>query len=216
MHRPQPADLAAELRHLLTVADRRDALLRALITRPVDPEAQIAAITDPVERAVAATRALAVAGQLRAIRDRDIHQLAGRADATNRPATQGAAAGRLVGVTRSRANQILNQAPPDPPDPAQADLVVAAVLTLDDPALRLRAVRLALIDHCSHRPALTALQHTAVRSAIAGGHITQAALADRLGKHRTWPTSTVGLPEAAKRGRGRTSLTAPDRRRTQR
>jgi hypothetical protein len=214
MNRRQPADLAAELHRLASVTDRRDALLRALITRPVNPQAPIAAIADPVERAVAATRALGVAGELRAIRDHDLHHLAGRAGA-NRRAMEGAAAGRLAGVTRSRVNQILNQTSPDLPDPAQADPVVAAVLALDDATLRLRAVRLALIDHGSRRPALTALQHTAVRSAIAGGHCTQAAVAARLGKHRTWATTVVRLPATAKLGRGRTSPTAFDRRRKQ-
>jgi hypothetical protein len=215
MNRRQPADLATELHRLASVPDRRDALLRALITRPVAPEVQVAAIADPVEQAVVATHALNVAGQLRAVRDRDIHQLAGRADASQR-GKEGAAAGRLAGLTRSRINQILDQVPPDPPAPAQADPVVAAILALDDPALRLRAVRLALIDHHSRQAALTALLHAAVRNAIASGAITQTALADRLGKHPTWVTSTVGLPAAAKHGRGRTSPTAPDRRRTRR
>jgi hypothetical protein len=212
MTRRQPADLAAELRQLATLSDRRDELLRQLVTPAVAPESRIASITNPVDQAVAATRALAVADQLRAIRDHDLHEVAGPPGSI----MDGAAAGRLAGVTRSRVDQILDQAPPDLPDPAQADPVVAAILAVDDPALRLPAVRLALIDHRTRRPALTALQHTAVRNAIADGHINQAALADRLGKHSTWVTSVVGLPTAAKLGRGRTSPTAPDRRRRQR
>ncbi len=206
---PPPTDPAVQLDQLAAHASQRQALLRQLITPPADPVGQAAAIADPVGQAVAATQALTAGDQLRAIRNHAAHQLA-------RPSAggglDGGAIGRLIGVTRQAVGQLLDRDPPVLPD-TPAGPIVAAVLRLSDPAARAEAAALALADHQQRRPALVDLQHAAVRAAIAGGHITQAALAGRLGKHRSWVTSAVGLPQAVRRGPGRTAPTAPDRRR---
>jgi hypothetical protein len=177
---------------LAALDQRRQALLRQLVTPAIDPVDQVAAIGDPADRAVAATRALAIGNQLRAIRNHTAHQLA-RPGPSDAPGLSGAAIGRLLGITRQAVDQLLDRDQPAlPSDPASP--VVAAVLRLGDPVLRAQAVRLALGDHQRRRPALLELQRTAAREAVIGGQVTQAELGRRLGRHRSWFAATVGRP----------------------
>lgn len=207
MASPNPA---VELRQLAAHAARREQLLRALVALPTDPAAELATLTDPITRAIAATRALTAGEQLRAIRNHDIHQLARSTNDGHGPG--GAAIGRRVHLSRSRIDQLLSLDPPTlPTNPASP--AVAAVLALDDPHLRIDAACMALEDHHQREAELIKLQRDAARQAIIDGHITQTDLAARLGKHPTWVSKAVGLPDAAKHGRGRTAPTAPDRRR---
>jgi hypothetical protein len=193
----QPRSVAAVLRELDRnaagrdeLAARRGELLRALAQLDDGLVDRIAAIADPLEQAVAATRALDVEDALLAVRNGAIRELV-------RPPDQGgqgvspAAVGRRLDRSRQDISSLLRRPPAAVPASA-ADPVVARIRRAAAPWVRAEAAALALEAHAHRNPKLAALQRQAARRAVFDHGVPQAEVARRLGKDPTWIGVLVG------------------------
>jgi hypothetical protein len=206
--RPRPVGvLLRELADLhAQYQQQRVALLGELAY--LDPQLpdQIDGITDPVDQAVAATRALAVEDELLAVRDAAIRLLAHPEQDGGLGVPQ-VEVGLRLGYSRQLVFDILRRQPPREVTTRPVDLVVERLTAVEDPWVRAEAAGLALAMHRARKPALVRLQRAAVRRAVAGEHITQADLARRLDKK---PQAITRLLSATgPSGRRRTSPTRP-------
>jgi hypothetical protein len=168
----------------------------------LDPQlpGKLEAIADPVEQAVAATRALAMEDELLAVRDAAVRLLAHPEQDGGLGVPQ-VEVGLRLGYSRQLVFDILRRQPPREIPTEAADLVVERLTAVEDPWVRAEAAGLALATHRARKPALVRLQRAAVRRAVAGQHITQAELARRLGKKPQAITRLLGATGASARRR---------------
>jgi hypothetical protein len=170
---------------------QRTALLGDLAFLDPDLPDTIGRIADPVERAVAATRALAVEEAVLAIRDDAVRTLA-RPEQDGGLGVAQAEIGARLGYSRQLVYDILHR-PQGGAEPAgPVDPTVTRLTAVNDPWLRAEAAGFALTTHRARKPALRRLQRAAVRRAIDGQHVTQADLARQLGTRPQTITRLLG------------------------
>jgi hypothetical protein len=203
----QLTDLQARYRQ------QRVALLADLADLDPDLPGTIAAITDPVERAVAATRALAIEDVLLTVRDRAVRELA-QPEPDGGLGVPQAEIARRLGYSRQLVFDILRREPAAAIPARPAGPVVDRLAAISDPWLRADAANLALATHRRRKAALAQQQRAAVRRAVTEHHVSQAELARRLGKDPSWIgvlLDTKGSPDVAERRRPAESGAMPKR-----